>query len=93
MRDTGSGIPPELRPKIFEPFVTSGKEHGTGLGLAIVREIVSGHGGAIDVESRVAGEEEGRPSGTESSAWMMCDRTPVTTHRLTNRPGLPPEVF
>jgi len=42
---TGTGIPEELRPRIFEPFVTSGKEDGTGLELAIAQEIVRGHGG------------------------------------------------
>jgi signal transduction histidine kinase len=62
--DTGEGIPPELRPRIFEPFVTSGKDHGTGLGLAIVREIVDGHGGAIELHSRVAGEEAGQSPGS-----------------------------
>jgi len=62
--DTGTGIPPELRPRIFEPFVTSGKERGTGLGLAIVRGIVEGHGGSIQVDSRVAGEEAERHAGT-----------------------------
>ena len=56
--DTGTGIPEQLRPRIFEPFVNSGKEHGTGLGLAIVREIVRGHGGDIQVETRAEGEEE-----------------------------------
>ena len=50
--DTGTGIPEQLRPRIFEPFVTSGKEHGTGLGLVIAREIVRGHGGDIQVETR-----------------------------------------
>jgi signal transduction histidine kinase len=62
--DTGTGIPEDLRPKIFEPFVTSGKEHGTGLGLAIAREIVRGHGGDIQIETRTQGEEEGRPPGS-----------------------------
>ena len=64
LQDTGSGIPEELRPRIFEPFVTSGKDHGTGLGLAIAREIVRGHGGEIRVDSRVAEEETGRPPGS-----------------------------
>jgi len=64
MEDTGTGIPSELIPRIFEPFVTSGKEFGTGLGLAIVRGIVEGHGGSIQVDSRVAGEASGRDSGT-----------------------------
>jgi signal transduction histidine kinase len=62
--DTGTGIPPELRPRIFEPFVTSGKDHGTGLGLAIVREIVEGQGGTIQLQSRVAGEEAGQSPGS-----------------------------
>ena len=62
--DTGNGIDPELRPKIFEPFYTSGKEHGTGLGLAIVRDIVERHGGTIRFESRVSGEGNGEAPGT-----------------------------
>ena len=62
--DTGTGIPEQLRPRIVEPFVTSGKDHGTGLGLAIAREIVRGHGGDIQVETRTEGEEEGRPAGS-----------------------------
>lgn len=48
--DTGSGIPPEVLPKILDPFFTTkpvGK--GTGLGLATVVGIVRGHGGALDV--------------------------------------------
>ena len=62
--DTGTGIPEDLRPRIFEPFVTSGKEHGTGLGLAIAREIVRGHGGDIRIETKTEGEETGQPSGS-----------------------------
>lgn len=64
LQDTGSGVPQELRLRIFEPFVTSGKDHGTGLGLAVAREIVRGHGGEIRVDSRVAEEEAGRPPGS-----------------------------
>lgn len=45
--DTGPGIPDEIRDRIFQSFVTSGKEHGTGLGLAIVKKIVDEHGGSI----------------------------------------------
>jgi signal transduction histidine kinase len=52
--DTGSGIPPEIRDHIFEPFVTSkpaGK--GTGLGLEIARRIVvARHKGRIKIDSR-----------------------------------------
>ena len=48
--DTGCGIPSELLPTIFEPYVTY-KEHGTGLGLAICNQIIKAHGGSIAVNS------------------------------------------
>jgi signal transduction histidine kinase len=51
-RDTGEGIPAERLPLIFEPFYTS-KEGGTGLGLSITHNIISEHGGRIEVESRL----------------------------------------
>jgi signal transduction histidine kinase len=49
--DTGSGIPPELHERVFEPFFTYGKFQGAGLGLAIARQIVKEHRGAIRLES------------------------------------------
>ncbi|MGC8915651.1 MAG: ATP-binding protein [Thermoanaerobaculum sp.] len=53
VRDTGPGIPEELREAVFEPFVTSrAGQGGTGLGLAITRDIVKAHGGRIEVRSR-----------------------------------------
>ena len=51
--DTGGGIPADLLPKIFEPFVTYGKSKGTGLGMAIVKSVVEAHGGSIEVRSKV----------------------------------------
>jgi signal transduction histidine kinase len=51
--DTGSGIPPELLPTIFEPFVSTKGEKGTGLGLWIVKGIIENHGGKIRVHSRL----------------------------------------
>ncbi len=48
--DTGPGIPPEAREKIFEPFYTTSHQ-GTGLGLAITKRIVTAHKGQINVES------------------------------------------
>ena len=51
--DTGCGIPPELLPRIFEPFVTSGKPNGTGLGMAIARSVVEAHEGEIFAKSTV----------------------------------------
>ena len=47
--DTGCGIPADILPKVFEPFVTHGKAQGTGLGLAIVKAIVETHRGTIAV--------------------------------------------
>lgn len=51
--DTGGGIPPELLPRIFEPFVTRGKSQGTGLGLAIAKSVVEAHGGTIELGSKL----------------------------------------
>ncbi len=48
--DTGKGLTPEERERLFTPYYTS-KQHGTGLGLAIVQSIVSDHGGRVTVES------------------------------------------
>lgn len=47
--DNGPGIPDNLMPHLFEPFVTS-KATGTGLGLALVAKVVSDHGGVIECE-------------------------------------------
>lgn len=50
--DTGSGIPAELMPTIFEPFVDRGKPDGTGLGMAIAKGVVESHGGTITLRSK-----------------------------------------
>lgn len=57
--DTGTGIPEEAQPHIFDRFYQAdsarggGDKHGVGLGLAIAREIVLAHGGRISVRSRL----------------------------------------
>ena len=48
--DNGHGIPALVREKLFEPFVSQGKENGTGLGLTVVQKIVQDHGGEVVVE-------------------------------------------
>jgi signal transduction histidine kinase len=51
VRDTGPGIDPEIRDRLFQPFVTAGKADGLGLGLAFSRQAVLDHGGQMWVES------------------------------------------
>jgi two-component system, NtrC family, nitrogen regulation sensor histidine kinase GlnL len=49
--DNGGGIPEDLRPYLFEPFVTT-KRSGTGLGLALVAKVIGDHGGVIEFDSQ-----------------------------------------
>jgi two-component system nitrogen regulation sensor histidine kinase GlnL len=49
--DNGPGVPEDLLPYMFDPFVTS-KANGTGLGLALVAKIIGDHGGVIECESQ-----------------------------------------
>jgi two-component system nitrogen regulation sensor histidine kinase GlnL len=50
VRDTGGGIPDDVRPHVFEPFVTT-KVGGRGLGLALVAKIIKDHGGMVECEA------------------------------------------
>ena len=52
--DDGPGVPPELRPIVFDPYVSTRRE-GTGLGLSIVKKIIVEHGGTIDVDASPLG--------------------------------------
>ncbi len=51
VRDNGPGIGDDIKPHLFEPFVTS-KPSGSGLGLALVAKIVGDHGGLVEMDSR-----------------------------------------
>ncbi|MCA9594586.1 MAG: GAF domain-containing protein [Myxococcales bacterium] len=53
--DTGPGIPAEIEGRLFQSFVSAGKQGGTGLGLAIVKKIVEEHGGRVEVETSKRG--------------------------------------
>jgi signal transduction histidine kinase len=61
--DTGSGIPAELLPHVFDRFVKGEGSSGSGLGLAIARDIVDAHGGTIEAQSAPGG-------GTTIRFWL-----------------------
>ena len=50
--DNGPGIPEEIRDRLFDPFVTSGKKNGTGLGTSIAKKIIEDHGGQISFQTQ-----------------------------------------
>jgi two-component system, NtrC family, nitrogen regulation sensor histidine kinase GlnL len=51
VRDNGPGVPSDMVPHLFDPFVTT-KANGTGLGLALVAKIIGDHGGVIECDSQ-----------------------------------------
>ena len=55
VRDTGTGIPPEILARVFAPFMTSRGEEGTGLGLTISKRIVDEHKGRLTLENLAQG--------------------------------------
>jgi signal transduction histidine kinase len=54
VQDTGPGIPPQIRSRLFQPFVTAGKKNGVGLGLAFSHQAVLDHGGKLWADSEAA---------------------------------------
>jgi signal transduction histidine kinase len=68
VQDTGTGIPEDIKDKIFLPFFTTKEMHmGTGIGLSVVLGIVKSHGGDIEASS-VPG------AGTEFRVWLPAKR-------------------
>jgi signal transduction histidine kinase len=81
--DNGRGIPESIRGKLFEPFVSYGKENGTGLGLTVVQKIVQDHGGDVVVER------------TSAAGTVFCITLPLISSSSANtggqgKVGLPP---
>ena len=52
--DRGAGVPADLQPRLFEPYVST-KRRGSGLGLSLIRDIVRQHGGTIRLQNREGG--------------------------------------
>jgi two-component system NtrC family sensor kinase len=77
VRDNGTGIPPELRDKLFQPFFTTKPTgEGTGLGLSISYDIVTQqHGGTIAVDSEVGAFTEFTIRLPRSSPAVAADKT------------------
>jgi signal transduction histidine kinase len=69
IKDNGSGIPANIKDKIFQPFFTTKPTgQGTGLGLSLAYDIVKAHGGELKVESK---EGEGLPAGEAGSKFVI----------------------
>jgi two-component system, NtrC family, sensor kinase len=78
VRDDGSGIPPEILPRIFEPFLTTKETgRGVGLGLAISQSILERHNGKIEVQS-----EAGR--GTTFTLTLPCEAGTLPANSASN---------
>jgi CheY-like chemotaxis protein len=85
--DTGSGIAPDVLPRVFDPFFTTkAVDEGTGLGLSICQRIVTDHGGRLTIES-----ELGR--GSVCRLWLPTSRRPeLAPGRSSERVSSPSEV-
>lgn len=83
LSDTGSGIPPELLPRIFEPFYTSKeKQGGTGLGLSMIYSIITANRGYIVADSIPA-------RGTTMSLFLPAKPCKTVTRRRDDLPAPP----
>ncbi len=98
VRDTGTGIAPDVLPHIFAPFFTTRSERGTGLGLATVQEIVTAAGGFVTAEStpgagtcmrvalRIDDDPVERPGGGNAGdGWVLLVEDEPVARRLAER--------
>jgi signal transduction histidine kinase len=83
--DDGPGVDPSIANKLFQPFVSFGKENGTGMGLTIAQKLVQDHGGSLELEYSTPGNtailmtlprstiaEEISKAGTPAGPWKQA---------------------
>jgi PAS domain S-box-containing protein len=80
--DRGSGVPPQIRERLFSPFITSKQSVGTGLGLWVTRGIVQKHGGTIHYRTRTE-----QPTGTVFRVYLPVE---IPNREVFNSP---PQTF
>jgi signal transduction histidine kinase len=83
LSDNGRGIPESIRGRLFEPFISYGKENGTGLGLTVVQKIVQDHGGDVVVEKTSA-------EGTVFRITLPIVSSSTTDNGAEGKPEMPP---
>jgi signal transduction histidine kinase len=84
VEDSGPGLEPEVRSRIFQPFFST-KTSGSGLGLALVKKIAEDHGGGVTLESPPDGP-------TRARLWLPAADTAVTLAARDDSPPLKPGV-
>lgn len=84
VEDTGSGIPPEVLPRVFDAFFTTRQTVGTGIGLFVAKQFVEGHGGSMKIESST----DPAHHGTRVSALLPVDSTYAQAARSKLRADL-----
>jgi signal transduction histidine kinase len=80
VKDTGTGIDPEILPRLFSKFVTKSERGGTGLGLFISKNIVEAHGGKIWIESNDIYKEKG--GATFSFSLPIIKQQPINVEQI-----------
>jgi signal transduction histidine kinase len=83
LSDNGRGIPESIRGKLFEPFISYGKENGTGLGLTVVQKIIQDQGGDVTVEKT-------SPEGTVFRIILPIIASSSSDSGGEGKPDLPP---
>jgi signal transduction histidine kinase len=80
VKDTGTGIDPEILPRLFSKFVTKSERGGTGLGLFICKNIVEAHGGKIWIESNNI--YDGKKGATFSFSLPIIKQQPINVEQI-----------